>query len=136
MNTATATKEFTRSETRYERERFSPHPWEGKTTFKLAIHGKLAKLTIHTSKTGAKIRSTANLGWITMDGYGVTTRLGIGGGGDFYALAAPDAVTRCTEKAIREQHGKALANYHTTMAAVLAHYDNPASVLQDAKNAE
>lgn len=124
------------TEAQFSRELYSPHPWQGKTAYEFTLHGKVARLTIHTSKTGAKIRSTANLGWITKGGLGVTTRLGIGGGGDFYALAAPDAVTRCTEKAIREQHGKALANYHTTMAAVLAHYDNPASVLQDAKSAE
>lgn len=135
MTTATATPAAEDQATQYSREMFSPHPWQGRTRKELAIHGKLARLEIHTFKSGTAITTKASIQWISKDGMGAISRMGIGGGGDFYAKVIPDALTRCTEKAVKEQHSIALHHLATIEEKAREHYPTPATVLQDAKSA-
>jgi hypothetical protein len=97
-----------------------------KSTAELTIDGKLAQLSIETSKTNypkGEIITTATIGWISADGIGVVHALGLGRGyaGDFY-VTVERTTARATEKAISTLHNKALDRYDAIVAQALAYY--------------
>jgi hypothetical protein len=137
MNTATATRETELEtvdlNTQIGREMFSPHPWYAKTHHEFNLHGKRAKLEIHTFKSDRTLRTRATVSWVSKDGGGYIHRMGIGGGGDFSVLAYPDQIQRCTQSSIKEHHANALVNFAAIKARAINHYPTPETALQDAQ---
>lgn len=113
---------ITRKETRIFKS--SHNGLTAKTYAETQINGKAAQIAIETSKSSypkGTITTTVSVGWISADGKGVTHRLNLGGGGDYYTTVERTEA-RATEKAITTQHDRALARFDELVADAVAYY--------------
>ena len=92
--------------------------WQAETRFDMPEIGERFFLQLHTMKRyDGQLVTTASVNQRTADGLGYTHRYP----GDFLSRCVSERV-RCTEKAVAEQHSKALQQIEQIKADALAYY--------------
>ena len=106
--------------------------WIAKTQVSLANRRILDIRTAKTVTGTGRLSTRATVS--TLDDSGYTTHvMGFGtGGGDFNMQVADAAPARITEKVVREQHARALADLQTIRVRVDLHYEQQAAALASA----
>jgi hypothetical protein len=118
--------------TTLSREQYGSKPWQAKTHRTISIHGKVARINVHTSKDGTKVKTTASIAWYTKDGFGMVSRMGFGHDREFHMQVIPAFIGRCTEKTVAEHHAQAIAHFAMIEQKARDHYPTADKVMPDA----